>query len=585
MVGKYKRTSNRQSWSEDSMRLAIDAVHSGNMGWLAASKQFNVPQATLRRRAQNKNKKVRGINKGLGRFSTTFPMEMENELVEHIKMRENMLFGLTVTDLRKLAYEFAEANNLPHRFCKVEKIAGFEWLRGFRTRHPELSLRKPESTSAARAQGFNKPQVSRFFRRLEQLMEKYNFEPNNIYNVDESALSTVQKPSKIFATKGKKQVGCITSAERGTHTTVVCCMSAAGSFIPPALIFARKKHKAELVDDAPVRTLLLCQESGWMTGELFLRWLKHFAKYSHASSENRVLLILDGHSSHKYYPALKYAKDNGISLMCLPPHCTHRIQPLDVTFFGPLDTYYNQEIDRWLKANPGRVVGPFQIGKIFSVAYGKAATTAIACSGFAKTGIFPFNPDVFPDHLFMPSLITDHRHITADTIDTDQTAGPSIQRSPTVIKTMSMHELEKNDEVQRTAIRLSELSPPPKQEASTEARKKRRTEDFGELTSTPQIEEIKAKYENKIETERRKSERKRVTRTIVTSDSEEEKDYQKVEDDDEDDASCIYCNELYSLSKSGEGWIRCQRCKKWSHTECAGISKRTKQFLCDICQS
>lgn len=84
------------------------------------------------------------------------------------------------------------------------------------------------------------------------------------------------------------------------------------------------------------------------------------------------------------------------------------------------------------------------------------------------------------------------------------------------------------------------------------------------------MEEIKAKYENKIEAERRKSERKRVTRKIVRSDNDSEEEVeslQEMEDDDEDDAACIYCNELYSFSKSGEGWIRCQRCKKWAHTQ------------------
>ena len=43
-------------------------------------------------------------------------------------------------------------------------MAGYDWVAGFRKRNPNLSLRKPESTSLARAQGFNKPNVDKFLK-------------------------------------------------------------------------------------------------------------------------------------------------------------------------------------------------------------------------------------------------------------------------------------------------------------------------------------------------------------------------------------------------------------------------------------
>lgn len=53
-------------------------------------------------------------------------------------------------------------------------------------------------------------------------MEERNITFNHIYNVDESAFSTVQSPQKIVVTKGRKQVDGVTSAEREARTTVVC---------------------------------------------------------------------------------------------------------------------------------------------------------------------------------------------------------------------------------------------------------------------------------------------------------------------------------------------------------------------------
>lgn len=394
---RYRRTTGRQNWSEADMEQAIKAINDKKMGWLAASKRFNIPKTTLRRRCEDKNKCIKGSSKGLGHWSVTFSPEMERELVNFLKDMEVRFYGITTKELRRLAYEFAERNKLNHRFNRQEKLAGWDWLYCFRERHPDISLRQPEATSAARASGFNRVQVQKFFKILSDTVKKYNIPPERMFNMDESALSTVQRPSKVFATKGRKQVGALTSAERGIHTTVVCCMNPLGHFIPPALIFARKNAKPELTDAAPTGTLQLCQESGWMTGVLFLKWLTHFIKYTDASNEKKVLLLLDGHSSHKYLEALETAKANGVIILCTPPHCTHRIQPLDVAFFGPLSTYYNQSISIWLKNNPGRTVSVYQVGTLFREAYEKAAVMKNAVSGFSNTGIFPFNPEIFPD--------------------------------------------------------------------------------------------------------------------------------------------------------------------------------------------
>ena len=407
MVNKYKQKSDRQTWRQEDMQNAIDAVNSGEMGWLRASKDFNVPQATLRRRARNKNKFVNSITKGLGRFRPCLDQEMENDLVQYVLGLESRLFGMTCVELRKLAFEIAEANGVEHNFSMEKRMAGKDWFKGFKIRHPEVAVRKPEPTSLARAQAFNRPQVSKFFAVLEETMKTHKISPLRIYNMDESGVNTVQSTQKVLALKGKKQVGSITSAERGVHCTIVCCMSSAGTFIPPGIIFPRKRWKPELGDSGPPGTLNLCHESGWMTGELFQEWLKHFVKYSAPNPDNKVLLLLDGHSSHKCYEAVRYARENGVILMCFPPHCTHRLQPLDVVFYGPLKTYFNQETTKWLKNHPGRAVTQFQISSLMNAAYGKAATAGIATSGFRQTGIVPLNPDIFPDHLYAPADVTD----------------------------------------------------------------------------------------------------------------------------------------------------------------------------------
>lgn len=212
----------------------------------------------------------------------------------------------------------AEKNGFFHKFNIKKQKAVQDWLDGFLRRNKDISLRKPEATSAVRAQAFNRPQAQKFYKLYGSLLESVGFRPHRIYNADESGLSTVQQPENILATTGRKQVGVRTSAERGANDTVVCCVNAVGTFIPPMMIFPRKNMRNEIIDEAPPCTLCVAQQSGWMTTEIFFKWIKHFQSFVKASIDDKVILIFDGHASYKGIETLEYAKENGIHVICLP---------------------------------------------------------------------------------------------------------------------------------------------------------------------------------------------------------------------------------------------------------------------------
>lgn len=76
----------------------------------------------------------------------------------------NLYYGLTIKDLKKLAYEFALKIGIKYPPQWNNNLsAGKKWYRGFVTRHSELSLRKPEHTSLYRVKGFCRKNVDAFF--------------------------------------------------------------------------------------------------------------------------------------------------------------------------------------------------------------------------------------------------------------------------------------------------------------------------------------------------------------------------------------------------------------------------------------
>jgi len=105
--------------------------------------------------------------------------------------------------------------------------------------------------------------------------------------------------------------------------------------------------------------------------------------------------------------ALCRAREMGVLMLSLPPHCTHRLQPLDLSFFKPLSTFYNKAVDAWMRANSGMAAGEGQITRFFGEAYNKAASVATAINGFKAAGIWPVDPAVIKDSEFAPSDVTE----------------------------------------------------------------------------------------------------------------------------------------------------------------------------------
>lgn len=329
-----------------------------------------------------------------------FSAEQEKEIADHILQLAKMFYGLSTMELRKIVFEYAERNQVPNTFNKTDRTAGKEWVHNFLKRNKNISLRKPEATSINRVLAFNKEEIALFYENLDSLMTKFKFEPSRIWNVDETGITTVHKPGHIYAPKGQKQVGAISSGERGKNTTVCCAISASGCYIPPMFIFARLRMTPQLSKNGPPDSIYECSKSGWMTEELFVVWLKHFCRFSNPSKENPVLLIADNHSTHISLSAYELCKSKGIVMLSLPPHTSHRLQPLDVSVYGPLKAAYNRECESYMKSHHNQKITTFEIAELFHKAYGKVASISNAVKGFETSGIYPINKDIFQDYDF-----------------------------------------------------------------------------------------------------------------------------------------------------------------------------------------
>jgi hypothetical protein len=103
------------------------------------------------------------------------------------------------------------------------------------------------------------------------------------------------------------------------------------------------------------------------------------------------MLIIDNHLSYITWQFIKYVLSHKIVLVALLPHLTHKLQPLDVSCFGPLQYYYSVEVDNFCCYGHAGVNKEYFI-KLYPIARAKAFTTKTIYSAWKAIGLLLYNP-------------------------------------------------------------------------------------------------------------------------------------------------------------------------------------------------
>ena len=185
-----------------------------------------------------------------------------------------------------------------------------------------------------------------------------------------------------------------------------------------------------LMQGAPPQSIGCCSDNGWTESGPFVRWLEHFVKTTNASINTPQLIILDGHHSHKTLAEVEFCRSHGITLITLPPHCTHKMQPLDRSYFKSFKSAYNAAADSWMVSHPGQSITFYDMAALAGKASQRYSTPEKAIAGFRACGIWPFDENIFSDDDFMASLVTDeapmlHTAVTGVTGPAATTAVPT----------------------------------------------------------------------------------------------------------------------------------------------------------------
>ena len=161
----------RKLWSQDAMKEAVLSVSERGKGLREASRMYNVPVETLRRRVTGAVE----IECKPGP-PTVLTKEEELKVYEYLVSMADMGYGLTRDVVMQLAYVIAEKSHRKHPF--TGESAGRSWLDGFRRRHPRLTICTPQSLSYCRAISANEEVVVIYLEKWVHCTVNLIYSPN-----------------------------------------------------------------------------------------------------------------------------------------------------------------------------------------------------------------------------------------------------------------------------------------------------------------------------------------------------------------------------------------------------------------------
>jgi hypothetical protein len=462
---------------------------------------------------------------------------------------------------------------------------------------------------------------------------------HHLWNCDETGFSTAVASKRILARRGEKEVHETIGGSGRECITVLAAGCADGIKLPPYVVYKGKNLWSRWTKNGPVGCLYSVSDSGWMEGDNFMQWFSKLfvPAVKHLVDTAPVILFFDGHHSHISIKLIEEARYNKVHLICLPPHTTHILQPLDVSVFGPVKNQWKKCLKQFQIETCASVVTKEEFPHLLAELYQKSFLPHHFKSGFRACGLYPLCRDAIPSRKLSTALPftkpsepesgdksgEDDSSATCTSEENEEdyssegnSSVKSREDSSSVKSGVDNSSVKSGKEVvihlsgtlayekTITPIRLhlrgyfADLLQKKKECTKQTDRRKLKPRFYGEALTADEI------YERMLEEEHQKEKTKKaktVGKTKKTHstgkyarkkapmkkgrkchqpDSTEQDDsddlsQEKLNSSDEDDGICEECGRAYAddTEKEKVKWMGCDTCERWFHYDCLNLSK------------
>jgi len=267
-------------------------------------------------------------------------------------------------------------------------------------------------------------QVEGWFGHVEEVIQRYNIQPQDIWNVDEIGLLMGHSQEEDVAFD--RRTGPPPSlASETTWASVIECVNAAGESIKPLVLHRGPGHEEPLDRWWPPSRE--CPDwyygftaKGWAWNEYCYSWLTDVFLPQTRRGSNWRLLTLDGLGSHATGEFQWECLSNQVAIIYLLPHTSHLIQPCDLGPFAHLKHFYSRNLKTFV--SQGAEVDRAQFNVLYAQTRQSGMQPQYIQTGWSRSGLYPLNPERilqapdFERHRQVTPEFAPHRPVTPEII-------------------------------------------------------------------------------------------------------------------------------------------------------------------------
>ncbi|KAL8303038.1 hypothetical protein RB600_006766 [Gaeumannomyces tritici] len=385
----------RAQAAEARISAALEDLEAGVFRSAArAAKHYGISVRTLQRRRKGVGSRLSngGHNKLLD--------EAENlALLAWVNWRTSIGSAVTAFTLLQAVNSIVSKRERP----PAREIAR-KWAQKWLTKHTHLLKRmrgKPRTVQRRAAQ--DRVVLREWFDTYKLCVDLHGISAENNWNSDEAGFRVGVFEGSLVWCYIDIETWFQSDPDRRSLVTIIETCSAAGATIPPFVIMPgvniSEKHVYNSLDPAAILTT---SDSGWTDDTVALEWLDHFLENTKPSApDTSRLLLVDNHGSHLTFPFWEKCQQAKVVLFPLPPHTTHKLQPLDVGIFSAFKRAHQTDLVRQIELGALDYDRPEFLDGLKNMRR-RAFKVATVKSAWLKCGISPFNPQVVLDNLEDP---------------------------------------------------------------------------------------------------------------------------------------------------------------------------------------
>jgi hypothetical protein len=218
-----------------------------------------------------------------------------------------------------------------------------------------LKVTAGEEIEAARWVYGTRKLVRRWFTDMQSEME--GVDPSMIFNYDE-VMVAIGKTGQVISSSEQR----VFRKRQGKlpHFTIGPCINMSGEHPPVLIVLPQILQKTVnetlkwFIDDGKVH--LVASAKGWVTERVFTEfakqfcdWLQSFRREKPNREDSPAILFIDNAPTHNAREAMDIFKAHNVKVITFPPHMTHIMQPIDVSWARSFKAWFTREFRKMMR--------------------------------------------------------------------------------------------------------------------------------------------------------------------------------------------------------------------------------------------